>query len=69
MLGEVLTQVLAFDLKAVTGLVLRRSLDHGAESRGDVEVAYSHGVGVRDDRIGRVAVDLGRVAPHDGPFG
>ena len=68
-LGQVLAQVLAFDLEAMARLVLGGALDHGPQRGRGVEVGGPHGVGVGDDRIGRVAVHLRLVPAHDGPLG
>ena len=52
MLGQVLAQVLAFDLESMSGLTLGRTFDHGGQGRLDVEVADTEGVGVGNDGVG-----------------
>ncbi len=68
MLSQVLREVLAFDLQAMTGFGLVSPFDHRRQRGVQVEVAHAERVGRGDDGIGGVAVHLGGVAIGDRPL-
>ena len=67
-LGEVLVEILARDIPAETGTDGGRTLDHGAQRFGCVEVPHAERVRVGQDRIGGVAVDLVAVVVGECPL-
>ena len=69
MLGDVLVQILAFDLEPMTGLGLRCTLDHLGKGGLCIEIPDTECIHVGNDRVGRVPVDLRRIATDDGPLG